>query len=197
MSQADSPNITSPSRRTVLAGISVAAVPLAVAVEKSVATIVPGTDPIFALIEAYDRAARQEMALYRQRDSLEEALPKERVTWTVQFGGDGRWPPAGCTDAPEWVNVQLAIREASERVSDRMAALLTTPPTTIEGVIALLERLDAATAPEEHVDDGAMSLIGTMCQWYDERVADAADVFHATLAAALREIAPRDRLFAA
>jgi hypothetical protein len=37
MSQADSPNTTSPSRRAVLAGISVAVVPIVAAVEKSLA----------------------------------------------------------------------------------------------------------------------------------------------------------------
>jgi hypothetical protein len=50
---ADSPNTTTPSRRTVLAGISVAAAPVAVAVEKSVATIAPEPDPIFAVIDLH------------------------------------------------------------------------------------------------------------------------------------------------
>jgi hypothetical protein len=186
MSQADSPNTTSPSRRTVLAGISVAAAPLAAAVEKSLGGVALTDDPIFALIKAYDRAASQEMASYGERDGLEETLPKEQRTWSIHFGGggDGRWPPEGCTDAPEWINAQLAIGIASEKISDQMFALLTTAPRTIEGVIALLERLDAATFPEEQVHDGAESLISTMGEWYDGRVADAADSFHSTLAAA-------------
>ena len=43
-----------------------------------------------------------------------------------------------------------------------MLALLTTAPTTIEGAAALLERLHAATFPEEQDHDGAESLITSM-----------------------------------
>jgi hypothetical protein len=120
---------------------------LAPAATSAPASASPSPDPIFALIEAYDRAASQEMASYGERDDLEETLPKEQRTWSIHFGGggDGRWPPEGCTDAPEWINAQLAIGIASEKISDQMLALLTTAPRTIEGVIALLERLDAAT----------------------------------------------------
>jgi hypothetical protein len=130
------------------------------------------------------------MVAYRESNKLEEALPKEQRTWSIHFGGDGerRWPPKGCTDAPEWIDAQLAIGETSGRISDRMLALLTTAPTTIEGVAALLGRLDAATFPEEQDLDGAESLISTMGNWYDERVEEAAAEFHSTLAVALRNI---------
>jgi hypothetical protein len=167
----------------VLAGLPPAAM-------SAPASAAPSPDPIFALIEAYDRAASQEMASYGERDGLEETLPKEQRTWSIHFGGggDGRWPPEGCTDAPKWINAQLAIGIASEKISDQMLALLTTAPRTIEGVIALLERLDAATFPEERDHPGAESLITTMGEWYDGRVADAADAFHSTLAEALRKI---------
>jgi hypothetical protein len=69
-----------------------------------------------------------------------------------------------------------------------MLALLTTAPTTIEGVIALLERRGEAMFPEERDHPGAESLITNVGNWYDERVEDAAEAFPATLAAALREI---------
>jgi hypothetical protein len=178
------------SRRAVLAGISVAAAPAAAAVDKSLGAIALTADPTFALIEAYDRAANQESALYRKKDGIDEGLPHDKTTRSIHFGGngEGRWPPEGCTDALEWINVQLAIGEVSERISDLMVALSTTAPTTIEGAIALLERLDAATFPEERDHPGAESLITTMNGWYDERVADAADAFHSTLAEALRNI---------
>jgi hypothetical protein len=120
-------------------------------------------------------------------------LPDEQTTWHLHFGGEGRWPPEGCTDAPEWVNRQLAIGEASEKVSDQMLALLTTAPTTIDGVAALLERLEAAAFPEEQELEGAESLIATMGNWYDDRVEEAAAEFHSTLAVTLRDIVERGR----
>jgi hypothetical protein len=118
-------------------------------------------------------------------------LPEEQQTWSIHFAGDGRWPPEGCADAPEWIKAQLAIGEVSDRQSDLMLALLTTAPTTIEGVAALLERLGAATFPEEQDVDGAEPLLANMCEWYDKRVAEAAAAFHTMLAAALRKIAER------
>jgi hypothetical protein len=147
-------------------------------------------DPIFALIEAYDQSASQELALYRESSRLEIALPKKQRTWSVHFGGDGegRWPPEGCTAAPEWLKVQLAIGEVSDRISNLKLALLTTPPTTIEGVVALLERLDAAGFREEQDLNDADSLIATMGNWYDDRVEEAAAEFHSTLAVTLRDI---------
>jgi hypothetical protein len=189
MSQAEKPNNTSRlSRRTVLAGVSLTAAPMAVAVDKSVAGM--AAEPIFAVIEAFDRVMSQEFALYRENDRLQEALPDEQTTWAIHFGrGDeGRWPPEGCTDAPEWIKVQLAMGEVTERQSDLMVALLTTAPTTIEGVIALLERLGLAGFPEERDLEGAELPLTTAREWYDERVNNAAEAFPFTLAAALREI---------
>jgi hypothetical protein len=150
-------------------------------------------DPIFALIEAFDRAADEESIAYRESTSLEETLPEEQRTWSIHFGGDGEglWPPEGCADAREWLNAQLAIGRSSARISDLMVALLTTAPTTIEGVIALLERLDAAAFPEERDDNRADTLIFVMSDWYDERVVGVADTFHSMLAAALRNIVAR------
>jgi hypothetical protein len=182
------------SRRALLMGLAVAATPMAPVLANALSESAPAVaDPIFALIEAYDRAASQEMVSYRERDSLEEALPEEQRTWSIHFGcgDDRRWPPEGCTDTPEWLNAELAIGEASDRMSDQMLALLTTAPTTIDGVAALLERLEAAAFPEERDHPGAESLISIMGQWYDERVEDAADAFHFRLAAALRNLVDR------
>jgi hypothetical protein len=186
------------SRRALLTAAPVAAA--AVLAGGTVATVaVLGiarageVDPIFALISAYDHAANEEMVAYRESNKLEKALPKEQRTWSIHFGGDSerRWPPEGCADAPEWIDAQLAIGEASERISDRMLALLTTAPTTIEGAAVLLERLEDAAFPEERDLDCAESLISTMGNWYDERVEEAAAEVHSTLATALGNIVAR------
>jgi hypothetical protein len=175
------------SRRALLAGAPAAAVALAGGTPLAAAT----PDPIFAVIEAHGRAAREELLWYHEMSRLEGALPREQRTWSVSFGGEGRWPPEGCTDAPDWIDAQLALGEASDRISDSMLALLTTAPTTIAGVVALLERLDAAYSPEEDVLDGADTLISAMGNWYDDRVEEAAAEFHSTLATALRNITER------
>jgi hypothetical protein len=182
------------SRRALLMGFAAAATPIAPALANALSEAPAGeVDPIFALIGAYDQAANEETVAYRASSKLEEALPREQTTWHINFGGDGerRWPQEGCTDAPEWIDAQLAIGEASEKISDLMLALLTTAPATNEGVAALLERLDAAALPEEQDLDDAESLISVMGNWYDERVEEAAAEFHSTLAAVLRNIVTR------
>jgi hypothetical protein len=188
------PEAPKASRRALLMGFAAAATPMAPAIASALSESAPAVaDPIFALIEAYDQAASQEMVSYRERDSLEEVLPKEQRTWSIHFGcgGDGRWPPDGCTDAPEWLDAELAIGEASGRMSDHMLALLTTAPSTTEGVAALLERLNAAAFREEQDVDGADALIAVMSDWYDERVAEAAATVHSMVADALRNIIER------
>ena len=145
-----------PSRRAMLAGApAVAAAALAGGTIANAVGIgmakADEVDPIFALIEAYDQAASRELVLYREASRLEEMLPKEQRTWSVHFGcgDDGRWPPEGCTDTPNGsMRNSLSARRAI-RISDQMLALLTAAPTTIDGVAALLERLDAATFREE------------------------------------------------
>jgi hypothetical protein len=147
-----------------------------------------GADPIFALIEAHERVVGQKSALYARADESEKTLPEEQRTWSVRFGGEDRWPPQGCADAPEWIDAQLAIGEIVETQCDLELALLTTAPTTLEGAIALLAHLGAGDLPEECGMDGVVSLLTVAGVRYDKRVRDAADAFPATLAAALRKI---------
>jgi hypothetical protein len=149
-----------------------------------------GADPVFALIEGHERVVGQKSALCARADEVDKTLPREQTTWTIRFNneGEGRWPPQGCTDAPEWIDVQLAIGEITEKQCDLEFALLTTAPTTIEGAIALLAHLGAGEPPEERGMDGVVSLLSVAGVRYDERVRDAADAFPATLAAALRKI---------
>jgi hypothetical protein len=188
MSQADSPNTMSPSRRRVLAGISVAAAPMVAAVDKSLGAVASPVDPIFAVIEAYERVVGQKSALYARSDEFETALPEEQRTWSLCFGGKDRWPPQGCADAPEWIDAQLAIGEITEKQCDLEVALLITAPTTIEGAIALLAHLGTGEFPEERGMDGVECLLTVAGLSYDKRVVDAADAFPGALAAALRRI---------
>jgi hypothetical protein len=79
MTKADSPNTTSPSRRTVLAGLSVAAASVA-AVDILLAARVPGDDPILAVIDLNRQAmaacveARKRHGEYRNEKIAETGL---------------------------------------------------------------------------------------------------------------------------
>jgi hypothetical protein len=193
MSQADSPNTTSPSRRALLAGAPAAAVAAlaagTVANGPAIAAAArSAVDPIFAVIEAYERVVGQKSALYARSGEFEAVLPEEQRTWSIHFGGEDRWPPQGCADAPEWIDNQLGVGEIVENQCDLEVTLLTTAPTTIEGAIALLAHLGAGEFPEERGLDGVESLFTVAGLSYDKRVANAADAFPAALAGALRKI---------
>jgi hypothetical protein len=111
MYKADSPNTTSPSRRTVLAGLSVATASVA-AVDILLAARVPGGDPIFAAIEAHQKA----------RAAL-NASPYGRM----------KCDDPGCEEAE-------ALDELlSDREFEALQAMFSTRPTTIAGVLALLD----------------------------------------------------------
>jgi hypothetical protein len=186
MSQADSPNTTSPSRRTVLAGISVASIPFAVAVEKLLAA---NTDPAFAAIAAHHQAMRHETATGRAVDRVLEALPEDRTTWHFMDSPDRRTPPHDCADAPEWIKVQQDMSDAYARRYDAVVGLLTTEPTTIAGAVALLEHVGSPEFPWDEGDSHTPILFAVVGR-IDERIAPAAHAFPSRLAAVIRRLTP-------
>jgi hypothetical protein len=179
---ANSPNTTSPSRRTVLAGISVASISFAVAVEKLLAA---NTDPAFAAIAAHHQAMRHETATGRAVDRVLDALPGDRATWHFMHSPDRRTPPHDCADAPEWIKVQQDMSDAYARRYDAVVGLLTTEPTTIAGAVALLEHVGSPEFPWEGAHTPILfAVVGRI----DERIAPAAHAFTSRLAAAMRRL---------
>jgi hypothetical protein len=187
MSQADSPNTTSPSRRAVLAGISVAAVPLAAAVEKSTAGLSASVDPIFAVIEAHHQAMRNESACGHAVDCVEEVLPRDRMTWHFMNSADRRTPPDGCMDAPEWIEVQQGMSDAYARRREAIVALLTTEPTSLAGAIALLDYVGSPEYPWDRGGPADPILFGVIDS-IDERIPVAALAFPRRIAATMRRL---------
>jgi hypothetical protein len=182
MSQADSPNTTSPSRSTVLAGISVASIPFAVAVEKLLAA---NTDPAFAAIAAHHQAMRHETATGRAVDRVLDALPGDQTTWHFMHSPDRRTPPHDCADAPEWIKVQQDMSDAYARRYDAVVGLLTTEPTTLAGAVALLEHVGSPEFPWEGAHTPILfAVVGRI----DKRIAPAAHAFPSRLAAAMRRL---------
>jgi hypothetical protein len=186
MARADHANITSPSRRRVLAGISVAVAPAVASVDKSLGAIALPDDPIFAAIKAHHHAVAHETACLEAEYRLAEALPENQMTWHFNDSDDEWTPPDGCTDAPEWIEVQQNISEAYDLRHDAIEALLTTEPTTLAGVVALLEYVGSPEYPWDR--NACVPILFGVVDINDERVSDAAQAFPARLAATMRRL---------
>jgi hypothetical protein len=180
---ADSSNTTSPPRRTVLAGISVASMPVVVAVGKSIGA---DADPAFAAIAAHHQAMRHETATGRAVDRVLDVLPGDRATWHFMHSPDRRTPPHDCADAPEWIKVQQGMSDAYARRYDAVVGLLTTEPTTLAGAIALLEYVGSPEFPWE--GDSHAPILFAVVGRIDERIAPAAHAFPSRLAAVIRRL---------
>jgi hypothetical protein len=127
MSQAENPNTTKLSRRSALAGLSLAAATTvaAGAVANTIAVLGVGpADPIFSVIENYKRA------LVSRKIALE-------ATWD---GGNPAFEGLA-SDAPACLEAEDVHDEAVDREWEACGALFTTSPTTIAGVAALLDYL--------------------------------------------------------
>jgi hypothetical protein len=133
MSQAENPHITNLSRRSVLAGISIAAAPAAAAVDKSLADGADA-DPIFALIEQHRAAEDAFGALLIEQSKLEVELPDDLQQSKITVHG----AEIVETDDPRWIAAAQASWGASEEGDRAALALLDTEPTTAAGLAALL-----------------------------------------------------------
>ncbi|MFL6797464.1 MAG: hypothetical protein ACJ8F3_08640 [Xanthobacteraceae bacterium] len=122
---------TNLSRRAVVAGAAAAAVP------SGGTAIANAPDPAFAAIDAWKAANRLLDKAYRAQSHLEESLPDHQRTWRPNYG-DGKGPPEGCADDPEWIAAELARAASTDRHHDALITLLTTEPTTFAGLQALL-----------------------------------------------------------
>jgi hypothetical protein len=191
MSQADSPNTTSPSRRALLAGapaVAVAALAAGTVVNGLAITAArpSATDPIFAVIEAHHRAMAHETACNRAVDRAEEALPEDQTTWCFCHSDDGWTPPDGCTDAPEWIEVQQRMSEAYDLRFDAVETLLTAEPTTLAGAIALLEYVGSPEYPWER--NARAPILFNVIDFNDQEVREAARTFPTRIAATMRKL---------
>jgi hypothetical protein len=180
------------SRRRLLAGVP-AVVATTVPVAATALSGFPAEpDPIFGLIAEHREAIRAESAAYRMQSDAEETIPREqRKSWSYRAGDEG--PPEGCTDAPEWIAAMMAVMNACDRQCDAEVAVLTTPPATFAGVVALLEHVSLPSFPEEAEESDAsdgLTILENAGVCYREDVSNAAEAFPAMIAAALRKLLP-------
>jgi hypothetical protein len=220
MSQADSPNTTSPSRRTVLAGLSVATASVA-AVDILLAARVPGDDPILAEIRREQNAADASRAAHAAFTQLEDQVPDDIILheeaayldvgsfegkrlscrtshdFDMAFGLmgverqvplDSKSPEMAALRAEYWKarpqfdemtaqrdrgkswraehrydEVEAAARAATDAWWDAQKVLLQTQPTSVPGLLALLDHLNGIDQ-DEWADDWAELVFPTIAE---------------------------------
>ncbi len=133
------------SRRAVLAG---AATLPALAVPAVAGSLTP--DPINAVIERYLAAKGDYSAAVEKQGALEKSLPFEKCR---DF--------EGCTPDPRWIAAEIEVDDTGDEHEDALEELLTTRPTTIEGVVSLLTVLGTPEWSDEAHDE---PLLATLAQ---------------------------------
>jgi len=121
-------------------------------------------DPIFALIERHRGAARTFSAAVSNKDKVQAA----------------HWP---WSDAPERIAADAQYDAASDARHEAIEDLLSTQPTTIAGVAAVLDYVNEPSWGEEH-DDKETILVEAF-----ETSEEAALAFLPMIAATLRRLA--------
>jgi hypothetical protein len=152
------PGAPQPSRRALLMGLAVAATPMAPALANALSEAVPAAaDPIFDLIEKHTEACAE---VRRLSDTNGDLSPKD----------------------PEHDKIAAQEKAAHHQEEEAIDALLSCPPTTLAGVLAVLEHVGQM---EWIFGDNSGEAILTGAH---ESGAEEANAFPAHLAAALRSL---------
>ena len=168
MSQADSPNTTSPSRRALLAGAPAAAVTtlaagnvvnvLAIA-EAKASTL----DPIHALIAEHIEAVKAD----RQANKIWGSIPGS---------------------LPEYDAAEEVVTKTGDRSRGLLMKLLCAKPTTLEGVAALLAHVGRPEFIEEEHPDFRETLLSSMNEYTSHELKRHGQDFPVRLAETLRSL---------
>jgi hypothetical protein len=173
------------SRRKLMiasaAAAGVVAVPIAAVADPA------APDAIFELIEAHRQAARAYTAAVLATSRVSDALPMERQHWCWTV--DAPEVPANCTDAPEWIEAQVALSRAADALEDARFEVLTSVPTTLAGVAAVLDHAALPAFPDEsdlgrHSDTILENAFGNVY----EGIGDIGDNFLTGMAEAVRRL---------
>jgi hypothetical protein len=143
MAQADSKNsITAPAVSTrrrflsqaagVAAGGAVLGMALPMPVPAGALERVP--DPILEAIEAHKAARATWLEWVCRHSDLEQELPKEKRQSNIDV-----WEELIIfADDPRWIEAERELKRTSDLESDAAIVLLTVQPTTLAGILALL-----------------------------------------------------------
>jgi hypothetical protein len=137
-----SKNSTNAGRRAFLSNAaSVAALTVAASITgPAVAAVVLGPDPIFAAIEVHKAACAAMNARVSEHSRLECSLPRDKRKSSV----DAFEEKIVATDDPRWIESERAVMRSFDVETDAACVLVTVRPTTIAGVLALLQYANAA-----------------------------------------------------
>jgi hypothetical protein len=137
-------------------------------------------DPIFELIERHRRACVSMFNALRAASDAEETIPESRRSWEG-YRYDEPDPPENCPDDPAWLKSQADLRDAYHAEEEAIVALLTTPPTTLAGLAALLKRAGEPNYPDQ-TDLYEETVLGWAVSCDREDVSEAAASFLERLA---------------
>lgn len=178
MSPAESRFPASPARRTSFP-TDLGVVPLSSAAPAKASE---ESDPVLEAINEHDAAMRNEAACLLWQSVLEKNLPADRRTWR---SGASNQPAENKTDAPEWIASQMAVGEAKERRCKAIVTLLTVPPTTMAGAIALLSYVGTIEYPWEKTGT-EKPLLFVFSDWPLDEIKEAARALPTAIANAMR-----------
>jgi hypothetical protein len=100
------------------------------------ATAGAAADPAFAAIERYRSANAAYIAALIRAEQVASKTPAERRRWSPSV--TERAVPDGCTDDPEHIAAELAAFEFADDDSRAVIALVSTRPTTLAGLAAVV-----------------------------------------------------------
>src|SRR3954469_14981149 len=154
MARADGSNSTlmravTTRRRFLSTAVGIAAGSTALALANPV--LAAANDPIFAAIEAHKAARLAFENAVSRGSALDEELPDEKTRSWITV-----WEQAIVeTDDPRWIDSVREVRRTSDAETDAACALASIAPTTMAGVVGLLQH--AISFPPEEWPEGVQS----------------------------------------
>ena len=149
-------NSTNTTRRGFLSTAAALAASAGVAIPANAANAF-GADPIFGAIDVHKAARLAFEDAVSRSFALEQELPREKTRSYITI-----WEETIVeTDDPRWINSIRVVNRASDAATDAAYALANVAPTTMAGVVGLLQYA-ISIHPEEwpegvHSDDDTES----------------------------------------
>jgi hypothetical protein len=134
---------TNTTRRGFLSIAAALAASAAVAVPATAATA-PEADPIFEAIEVHKAARLAFENAFSRGSALEQELPREKTrSWITVWEEE-----IVETDDPRWIDSVREVHHTSDAATDAAYALANVAPTSMAGVVSLLQYA-ISISPEE------------------------------------------------
>jgi hypothetical protein len=140
-------NPTNTTRRGFLSTADALAASAAVSIPANAANAL-GADPVLEAIEAHKAARLAFEDAFRRSCALEQELPREKTqSWITIWEEE-----IVQTDDPRWIDSIREVNRASDAATDAAYALANIAPTTMAGVVGLLQYA-ISFPPEEWPED--------------------------------------------